>query len=61
VERQQARELGGRCSGGSPSDPALAHLLKVKGLTDPEIDEVFELSRWAWVELNYRPHAYQAA
>jgi len=21
----------------------------------------FPLSEWAWVELNYRPHAYQAA
>ena len=40
--------------------PDLAHLLKTKNLTDAEIDEVLELSRWAWVELNYRPHAYQA-
>jgi len=30
-----------------------------KNLTDT-IDEVLELSKWAWVELNYRPHAYQA-
>ena len=41
------------------TDPDLAQLLKDKGLTDPEIDEVLQHTRWAWVELNYRPHAYQ--
>jgi hypothetical protein len=42
------------------SYPALAQLLKAKNLTDAEVSEVLELSEWAWVELNYRPHAYQA-
>ena len=41
--------------------PDLAQLLKAKNLTDPEVDEVLELTKWAWVELNYRPHAYQAS
>ena len=40
--------------------PDLAQLLKAKNLTDLEVDEVLELAKWAWVELNYRPHAYQA-
>ncbi len=38
----------------------LAQTLKAQNLTDAEVDEVLELSQWAWVELNYRPHAYQA-
>jgi hypothetical protein len=42
------------------TDPDLAQLLKAKNLTDAEVDEVLELAEWAWVELNYRPHAYQA-
>ena len=41
------------------TDPDLAQLLRDKGLTDPEIDEVLQHAGWAWVELNYRPHAYQ--
>ena len=42
------------------TDPDLAQVLKEKNLTDAEVDEVLELAEWAWVELNYRPHAYQA-
>ena len=39
---------------------SLAPLLKAENLTDAQIGEVLELTKWAWVELNYRPHAYQA-
>ena len=42
------------------TSPDLAQTLKAQNLTDAEVDEVLELSQWAWVELNYRPHAYQA-
>ena len=42
------------------TDPDLAQVLKAKNLTDAEVGEVLELAEWAWVELNYRPHAYQA-
>ena len=42
------------------TSPDLAQLLKAKNLSDEEVAEVLELSQWAWVELNYRPHAYQA-
>jgi hypothetical protein len=31
-----------------------------KNLTDTEIDEVLELSKWACEELNLGPDAYQA-
>ena len=40
--------------------PDLAQLPKAKNLTNPEVDEVLWLTKWAWVELNYRPHAYQS-
>src|SRR5436309_3134101 len=40
--------------------PALAHSQPAKNLTDTEIDEVLELSKWACEELNLGPHAYQA-
>jgi hypothetical protein len=26
----------------------------------PEMPAGDEIEKWAWVELNYRPHAYQA-
>jgi hypothetical protein len=68
--RRRRQPLIDRSPGGLPqidvqvdypaTYPDLAQLLKTKNLTDAEIDEVLELSRWAWVELNYRPHAYQA-
>jgi hypothetical protein len=46
----------------------LAHALKQSDLSDAEVEEVaYALQQvtdaageWAWVELNYRPHAYQA-
>jgi len=41
------------------TDPDLTHTLTQKGLTDEAVGEVLELTQWAWVELNYRPHAYQ--
>jgi hypothetical protein len=37
----------------------LGQALKAQNLTDAKVDEVLELGQWAWVELNYRPHAYQ--
>ena len=40
--------------------PDLAQYLKRQSLTDAEVDEALKLAEWAWVELNYRPHAYQA-
>ena len=33
---------------------------RAKSLTDGEVDQALKLAEWAWVELNYRPHAYQA-
>jgi integrase len=42
------------------TSPDLAQTLKAQNLTDAEVDEVLELSQWAWEELNLRPHAYQA-
>jgi integrase len=33
---------------------------KARNLTDAEVEEVLELTEWAWEELNFRPHAYQA-
>jgi hypothetical protein len=38
----------------------LAQALKGAHLTDVQVDEVLKVMQWAWVELNYRPHAYQA-
>jgi hypothetical protein len=38
----------------------LARVPKAKNLTDEEVAEVLKLAEWARVELNYRPHAYQA-
>ena len=46
---------------GPERDPDLARILKAKNLTDANVDEVLQRVQWAWVELNYRPHAYQAA
>jgi hypothetical protein len=40
--------------------PDVAQFLKGKRLTDGEVDEVLTLTEWARVELNDRPHAYQA-
>ncbi len=40
--------------------PDLAHTLRAQNLSETGIAEVGELSKWAWEELNLRPHAYQA-
>ncbi len=34
---------------------------KARPETDPRRAKSLVLLKWAWVELNYRPHAYQAA
>jgi hypothetical protein len=57
--RGRPTDLEVRVDYPAPS-PDLAQTLKAQNLTDAKVDEVLELSQWAWVELNYRPHAYQA-
>jgi hypothetical protein len=52
---------------GTPTGTPLAHTLKQCDLSDAEAEEVAQAlqgvvegsDQWAWVELNYRPHAYQ--
>ncbi len=56
----RGRGAGGPNSASRGTDPDLAQLLKAKNLTDAEVGEVRERTKWAWVELNYRPHAYEA-
>jgi hypothetical protein len=41
------------------SDTALAQALKAEELADSEVEELSRVAQWAWVELNYRHHAYQ--
>ena len=42
------------------TDPNLTRALKDENLSDGEVTEVQGLLEWAWEDLNFRPHAYQA-
>jgi hypothetical protein len=54
---------------GTDLGTVLAQALKRHDLSDFEVEEVAQAlqqptdgsGEWAWVELNYRPHAYQTA
>ena len=51
--------LGSESTARIDSRPGLVRMQKPRQGTYPEAGQY--LDSWAWVELNYRPHAYQAA